>query len=64
MIDNRVAIVSNYATEALQKTLDAYAENNYRLVNAILAKNKYNIDVMYLFFTNKESAVAKSEDKK
>ena len=62
MIDNRVAVVSNYATEALQKTLDVYAKNDYKLVNAILAENKYNIDVMYLFFT-KESAVAERSDK-
>ena len=57
-----MAVVSNYATEALQKTLDVYAKNDYKLVNAILAENKYNIDVMYLFFT-KESAVAERSDK-
>lgn len=38
MIDNQVVVVSNYATEALQKTLDVFAENDYKLVNTILAK--------------------------
>ena len=56
MIDNKVIVVSNYATEALQETLDTYAKNNFKLVNTILAKNKYNVDVMYLFFT-KENKV-------
>lgn len=51
MIDNQVAVISNYATEALQETLHMYSENDYKLVNTILAKNKYNVDVMYLFFT-------------
>lgn len=51
MIDNQVVVVSNYATEALQETLDVCAKNDYKLVNAILAKNKYHVDVMYLFFT-------------
>ena len=54
MIDNQVAIVSNYATKALQETLYEYSKNNYKLVNTILAKNKHGVDVMYLFFT-KES---------
>ena len=54
MIDNQVAIVSNYATGALQKTLDVYAENDYKLVNTILAENKYGVDVMYLFFTKEK----------
>lgn len=51
MIDNRVTIISNYATESLQETLDVYAKNNYKLVSTTLAKNRYNRDVMYLFFT-------------
>ena len=34
MIDNQVVVVSNYATDALQKTLDVFAENDYKLVNA------------------------------
>lgn len=51
MIDNQVVTVSNYATEALQRTLDTYAENGYRLVSTILAKNSHGVDVMYLFFT-------------
>ena len=54
MIDNQVAVVSNYATEALQETLYTYSENDYKLVNTILAKNKYGVDVMYLFFTKEK----------
>lgn len=45
-----------------KKTLDVYAENDYRLVNAMLAKNTHGIDVMYLFFT-KESTVIEGERK-
>lgn len=51
MIDNQVVTVSNYATEALQRTLDTYGKNGYRLVSTILAKNNHDVDVMYLFFT-------------
>jgi len=51
MIENRVAIVSNYATDALQTTLDEFAEEGYKLVSTEMAKNKYDVAVMYLFFT-------------
>ena len=54
MIDNRVEIISNYATEELEETLYRYSINNYKLVNTIMAENKFGIEVMYLFFT-KES---------
>ena len=48
---NIVETVSNYATNSLQDTLIDYGNNGYKLVNSILAKNKYGVDVMYLFFT-------------
>ena len=50
---NIVVPVSNYATIALDKTLIAYGNDGFKLVNVVMAKNKYNIDVMYLFFTKK-----------
>ncbi len=49
--DNIVEIISNYATNALQETLTQYGEKGYQLVSTIMAKNRYNIDVMYCFFT-------------
>ena len=47
---NVVVQVSNYATERLQKTLTEYGEMGFQLVNVTMAKNKYNVEVMYLFF--------------
>lgn len=49
--ENVVCQVSNYATDALQETLLEYGMYGFKLVNTIIAKNKYNVDVMYLFFT-------------
>lgn len=43
--------VSNYATDTLQETLSRYGELGFKLVNTMMAKNKYGVDVMYLFFT-------------
>jgi len=40
MIENRVAIVSNYATDALQTTLDEFAEEGYKLVSTEMAKKQ------------------------
>lgn len=51
MIRNVCEIVSNYATDALQETLNKYAEQRYKLVSVVMAKNKYDCEVMYLFFT-------------
>ena len=51
---NVVVQVLNYATEWLQKTLTEYGEMGFKLVNVTMAKNKYNVDVMYLFFTKEE----------
>lgn len=49
--DNIVTVVSNYNTQALPDILSKYGECGYQLVNVIMAKNQYNIDVMYCFFT-------------
>lgn len=48
---NTVVTISNYATNALKETLERYGELGFELVNVVMAKNQYNIDVMYLFFT-------------
>lgn len=49
--DNRVVIISNYATEALDKVPRYWGERGYRLVSTEMAKNLYDVTVMYLFFT-------------
>ena len=51
---NKVATVSNYATDNLDKVLIRYGDNGYTLVSALLAPNKFNTQVMYLFFTKEE----------
>lgn len=51
MVDNQVVTITNYATEALPITLSEYGEAGYALVSAVIAKNQYLVDVMYLFFT-------------
>lgn len=43
--------VPNYATSALNETLNHYGVLGFKLVNVVMAKNKHNCDVMYLFFT-------------
>ena len=50
-IENKVVTVSNYATDWLQSVLTEQNKAGYKLVTALLAKNRYNIDVMYLFFS-------------
>lgn len=52
--DNRVVIVSNYATEALDGVLSRWGKYGYRLVSTEMAKNTYGATVMYLFFTRRE----------
>ena len=42
--------VSNYATDSLNRTLIEYGNLGFKLVNVVMAKNRYNIEVMYLFF--------------
>ena len=54
-ISNEVVVVSNYATEYLNKTLSAYADAGYKLVSTLLAPNEFNVQVMYLFFTKEEN---------
>ena len=56
---NIVVRVSNYATDSLDKTLIDYGNDGFKLVNVVMAKNKYNIDVMYLFFTKEVKEVEK-----
>ena len=49
--ENIVIRISNYATDHLEKELIKYGQRGFKLVNVTIAKNQYNIDVMYLFFT-------------
>lgn len=49
--DNRIVIVSNYATEALDNELSYWGDRGYRLVSTEMAENTYGATVMYLFFT-------------
>lgn len=51
---NIVIPVPNYATNALKKTLEHYGELGFKLVNVVMAKNQYNIDIMYLFFSKEK----------
>lgn len=44
-------IKTNYATSELQKILDCHAKAGYKLVSTEMAKNRYDVEVMYLFFT-------------
>ena len=50
MVENVCVAVSNYATEALQNTLNFYGEKGFSLVSTQMASNQYGIQVMYLFF--------------
>ena len=50
-VSNEVVILSNYATQYLNKTLSTYGDAGYKLVAALLAPNEFNVQVMYLFFT-------------
>ena len=50
MVENVCVDVSNYATEALQNTLNFYGEKGFSLVSTQIASNKYGSQVMYLFF--------------
>lgn len=53
--ENIVVQVSTYATDYLQETLMKYGQLGFKLVNVTMAKNKYDVDVMYLFFTRELS---------
>ena len=50
MVENVCVTVSNYATEALQNTLNLYGKEGFSLVSTQMASNKYGCQVMYLFF--------------
>ena len=50
MVENVCITVSNYATEALQDTLNFYGKEGFSLVSTQMASNKYGCHVMYLFF--------------
>ena len=54
-VSNTYEVVSNYCTDALQETLDYYGNRRYSLVSTMMAKNKYKVDCMYLFFTKVEN---------
>ena len=56
---NIVVRISNNATDRLDKTLIDYGNDGFKLVNVVMAKNKHNIDVMYLFFTKEVKEVEK-----
>lgn len=43
--------VPNYETDMLNKTLIEYGGMGFKLVNVVIAENRYDVDVMYLFFT-------------
>lgn len=49
--ENTVAYVSNYCTHALEETLINYGNTGYKLVSTLMTDNKYNVQIMYLFFT-------------
>lgn len=50
MVENVCVTVSNYATEALQDTLNFYGKEGFSLVSTQMALDKYGSQVMYLFF--------------
>ena len=56
MVENICVTVSNYATEALQDTLNFYGEKGFSLVSTQMALNKYCSQVMYLFFVRHTGA--------
>ena len=56
MVENVCVTVSNYATEALQDTLNFYGEKGFSLVSTQMALDKYESQVMYLFFVRHTGA--------
>ena len=50
MVENVCVTVSNYATEALQDTLNFYGKEGFSLASTQMASDKYGSQVMYLFF--------------
>ena len=56
MVENVCVTVSNFATEALQNTLNFYGKEGFSLVSTQMASNKYGCQVMYLFFVRRTKA--------
>ena len=56
MVENVCVTVSNYATEALQDTLNFYGKAGFSLVSTQMASDKYGSQVMYLFFVRRTGA--------
>lgn len=61
MVENVCVTVSNYATEALQDTLNFYGKEGFSLVSTQMASNKYMCQVMYLFFIRHTGANQQSQ---
>ena len=61
MVENVCVTVSNYATEALQDTLNFYGKEGFSLISTQIASNKYGSQVMYLFFVRHTGANRKSQ---
>ena len=61
MVENVCVTVSNYATEALQDTLNFYGKEGFYLVSTQMALNKYGSQVMYLFFVRYTGANRQSQ---
>lgn len=57
MFENVCVTVSNYATEALQDSLNFYGEKGFSLVSTQMASDKYGNQVMYLFFVRRTGRV-------
>ena len=53
-ISNEVVTLSNYATEDLDKILAEYGDVGYKLVSTNLAPNRFNVEIMYLFFAKED----------
>lgn len=61
MVENVCVTLSNYATEALQDTLNFYGKKGFSLVSTQMASNRYGCQVMYLFFVRHTGANRQSQ---
>lgn len=52
--ENIIVEVPNYTTISLDIELKRCGEQGFKLVNVVMAKNKYGIEVMYLCFFVRE----------
>ena len=48
---NTAAYVDCYCIDALEEMLINYGNAGYKLVSTLMADNKYDVQIMYLFFT-------------